>query len=281
MGGSDERTTADGLELLADETRVGILRALVDRIRTTPDDPAMGFAELRRAVGVRDSGTFNYHLEKLEGRFVRDTGDGYRITVTGVTVSVAVERGAYDADADLGPVGVGADCPECGGSLRVLFPDGRLSVTCSNGHAYGTLTSSRAVAERDLQAVIGLVAVGSRHDMEFVLEGVCPICEAHLPSVPTVDLDRTVARFQSRCRECAAKFDFPVGGALRLDPGVAQFYDDHGVDARTDPPWHPAFTAGVDVTEATDRNGYRAAVELEETPVATLDDSLRVVAVER
>lgn len=67
MGGFDERTTANGLELLADETRVGILRALVDRVRTTPDDPTMWFAELQLAVGVRDSGTFNYHLEKLEG----------------------------------------------------------------------------------------------------------------------------------------------------------------------------------------------------------------------
>lgn len=155
--------------------------------------------------------------------------------MTGVTVSVAVERGAYDADAGLGPVGVGADCPECGESLRVLFPDGRLRLTCSNGHAYGTLTSSWAVDERDLEAVIRLVAVESRHDTEFVLEGICPICGAHLPSSPAVDLHRTVARFQNRCRECAATFDFLVGGALRLDPGVAQFYGDHGVDARTDP----------------------------------------------
>ena len=42
-----------------------------------PDDPRT-FSELREAVGMRDSGQFNYHLDKLLGTFVRVTEEGLR-----------------------------------------------------------------------------------------------------------------------------------------------------------------------------------------------------------
>ncbi|WP_449404315.1 DUF7347 domain-containing protein [Halalkalicoccus subterraneus] len=43
----------------------------------------MGFADLRRRVGVEDSGRFRYHLKQLRGDFVEKANDGYRLTYAG------------------------------------------------------------------------------------------------------------------------------------------------------------------------------------------------------
>jgi len=57
-------------------------------------------SELRKRVGVRDSGRFRYHLEKLRGPFVEQADDGsYRLTYAGSEVVTAIVAGTYTADA--------------------------------------------------------------------------------------------------------------------------------------------------------------------------------------
>ena len=60
--------TEEAFTALSDATRIGILRTLWDA-----EDHEATFTELREAVGMRDSGQFNYHLDKLTGRFVTTT----------------------------------------------------------------------------------------------------------------------------------------------------------------------------------------------------------------
>jgi DNA-binding transcriptional ArsR family regulator len=91
-------TTGDGdlaavFDLLSDETRLAIVRALAerrfehpDRADVPPDRAGLSFSELRTRVGARDAGRFNYHLGKLRGALVEKTPDGYRLTDRGVTV---------------------------------------------------------------------------------------------------------------------------------------------------------------------------------------------------
>jgi DNA-binding transcriptional ArsR family regulator len=58
---SQEPVTPDeAFAALGDPTRIAILRALFE----DPHEPT-AFSDLRRAVGVRDSGQFNYHLGEL------------------------------------------------------------------------------------------------------------------------------------------------------------------------------------------------------------------------
>lgn len=97
----------EAFEALADGTRLAILRALVDHQREQPDEPALSFTELRERAGVEDSGLFNYHLEKLVGRFVRDTGAGYELGYRGERVlrSPTVEENGTEPDEG---------CPVCG-----------------------------------------------------------------------------------------------------------------------------------------------------------------------
>jgi len=97
----------EALDALADETRLAILRALADHQRDQPEDPALSFTELRERAGIDDSGLFNYHLEKLVGRFVRDTGAGYELGYRGERVLRSPTAEEHGTDADAG-------CPVCG-----------------------------------------------------------------------------------------------------------------------------------------------------------------------
>jgi hypothetical protein len=58
---SDSLLPSEAFALFADETRVAIVEALAERTTAEGTD-GLSFAELRRAVGVRDAGQFNYHL---------------------------------------------------------------------------------------------------------------------------------------------------------------------------------------------------------------------------
>jgi DNA-binding transcriptional ArsR family regulator len=106
---------AEAFELLGDETRLAILRALADA-----DEP-LTFTRLRERCGVADSGRFSYHLRRLCEYFVHETTDGYElepagdrvIAATGKTGGAAEDHGA-DADGpDANPAGTD-ECPVCG-----------------------------------------------------------------------------------------------------------------------------------------------------------------------
>jgi DNA-binding transcriptional ArsR family regulator len=102
----------DGLAALAalgNEHRIRILRALA-----AADEP-LSFSELRQRVGIDDTGRFNYHLNELCGRFVRDGKAGYELGYTGERVVLA----ATDLDPEAATTAEdsnGGNCPVCGDS---------------------------------------------------------------------------------------------------------------------------------------------------------------------
>jgi hypothetical protein len=96
----------DALAALANEHRLRILRTLAET-----DEP-LAFSDLRRRVGIDDTGRFNYHLTELLGRFVRRTTDGYESRLAEDPVVVA----GGDPDADASASEAGAACPVCGES---------------------------------------------------------------------------------------------------------------------------------------------------------------------
>jgi hypothetical protein len=108
---SDDATSraADALATVANEHRLAILRELAGA-----EDP-LAFSELRRRVGLSDTGLFNYHLGELCDRFVRQTEGGYELGHAGERVVLAAgdldpEGAATLADGD----GGGGECPVCG-----------------------------------------------------------------------------------------------------------------------------------------------------------------------
>jgi len=65
----DPAAVSDALELLSDETRLAVVLELA-AADAVPDGDPLSFSTLRDRVGVRDSGRFNYHLDRLRERFV-------------------------------------------------------------------------------------------------------------------------------------------------------------------------------------------------------------------
>jgi len=96
------------LDALANEHRIRILRALAEA------DEALPFSELRRRVGLRDTGQFNYHLTELLGRFVRETESGYTLGHAGERVVIAAADVPPSAATTLSETAEAEECPVCG-----------------------------------------------------------------------------------------------------------------------------------------------------------------------
>ncbi|MFP9061299.1 ArsR/SmtB family transcription factor [Natrialbaceae archaeon A-chndr2] len=96
----------DALEVLGNETRIAILRALADA------DGPLRFTDLRQRVDVRDTGRFNYHLSKLCEYFVRETADGYELGHAGTRLIASTDFANSNPEAD-GAVD-GDTCSVCG-----------------------------------------------------------------------------------------------------------------------------------------------------------------------
>lgn len=79
-------------ELLGNDIRLGIVRELAAA------GAPVAFSRLRERVGVDDSGKFNYHLGRLEGRFVVKQEEGYGLTECGRAVVELIDVGMEPLD---------------------------------------------------------------------------------------------------------------------------------------------------------------------------------------
>jgi len=262
-------------ELLSDETRLAVLRALADRFREAPDDPTLGFADLRRRVGRPDSGNFNYHLSRLEGRFVRKTADGYRIAPAGIRVVAALISGAYGTDERLGPAPLDDHCPLCEETLTATYEQGLLTVACPNDHEFRNSLPPGAIDDRSLDEVVNLLTRTTRQDLELALDDTCPYCYGRLDWA--VDLERTpsIPEFSTACSRCGVRIEVPAVCCLLQSADGVAFFHDRGIDVRRRPLWAPEFYRPVSVTTTSEPPGVEVTVELDgDALTGTLDESL-------
>ncbi len=83
MTQSDDATAV--FDLLSDETRAETVRQLAAA------SGGLRFSTLRRRVGARDSGRFNYHLGRLRGRLVEKRDARYVLTERGRHVAATLD----------------------------------------------------------------------------------------------------------------------------------------------------------------------------------------------
>jgi hypothetical protein len=79
------------------------------RIREPADGP-LPFSELRRRVGIGDTGRFNYHLGKLCEYFVREVDGRYELGPAGTRVVDAAGEATTPDPETACPVCGEADC---------------------------------------------------------------------------------------------------------------------------------------------------------------------------
>lgn len=175
---------------LANETRLDTLQTLHDALRghEGPGQPAVPYAELRRRVGVEDSGKFNYHLTELTDAFVRKREGGYVLTQVGRTAVETVRRSFELDGAGFDETAVDGACPRCGASLVAAYDDGHVTTRCescggllgADGLPPGTVSRlpfpPAGVPDHPPTAVVRAAHRRLERHLLSMRDGVCPRC---------------------------------------------------------------------------------------------------------
>jgi DNA-binding HxlR family transcriptional regulator/DNA-directed RNA polymerase subunit RPC12/RpoP len=284
-----ERLPADeALDLVGHEIRLDILMALDEA------DGRLPFSDLRERVGTRDSGQFNYHLDKLTDRFVERSEEGYVLADAGRRLTGAIRAGGFTKTLEADPVPVEGKCLQCGGDLEAQFRESNVLITCTG---CGFDVTNPEVPPGILQGyrpheVPGVLDRWVKRSLYTAKLGFCEYCGGHMdPSlVRTEDIDSdgadehgTEAMVHYECDRCDFRFNGVLGFALLAHPAVISFHREHGIDVHEEPFWTFDW---LDLDGATVTNGdpLRAETSItldDETLTLVVDESLDVVETRR
>lgn len=143
---------AEAFKILGNETRMAILVALWDAHDPLAEDNSLSFTELRNRVGIRQGGRFNYHLDKVVGRYVARTDDGYVLRPKGLKLLETIVAGTGHATS-LAPTEIDVACQLCGGDTAITYRDeGELyhvCLDCEGNFDWGTNVCSAGHVYRD------------------------------------------------------------------------------------------------------------------------------------
>ncbi len=216
--------------LLGNQTRIDIVLALWDaRAHHEYDDiidavNTMSFSELRRSVGMRDKGRFNYHLSKLVPELVRHSDDGYRLSGAGRLIirSVLAVNGQGVSD---GSELLDMPCPVCGETLRATYEDQWLSVKCSvcqglfgevvpDGTIYHAPFPAAGLDEHTADNALQTGIYRCMLDMTYLMRKICRDCAS--PTIASLDYCQDHdATDGGVCSTCESRYE--VWGDIRCD----------------------------------------------------------------
>jgi len=290
---SEGRDPSDALLVAAHEIRLGILRALWDA-----ENHALPFSELRRAVGVRDTGQFNYHLSKLDGRFVAHVDDRYELLYPGHRLVDAVQSGVFDREIDRRELAVEDTCRDCGSDLSFVYREfvGRVRCPDCDETVLAYPFDPGGFDGREDAAVVRAFDRRTRRYWRSTTDGVCLVC-AGPTAVDLVDeattlqaLDRYDDHYAADqpvlaavdCQHCSFYSYVPVGVTLLDHPGVVGALYDRGVDVTDRRLWDLPFVVDADRVAVVGSDPLRVAVTAgpDGDLTATLDEGASVVSVD-
>jgi DNA-binding transcriptional ArsR family regulator/predicted RNA-binding Zn-ribbon protein involved in translation (DUF1610 family) len=257
--------TTEAFKILANETRLAILLALWEEYETPPDDN-VPFSRLLDRVDYDERGNFSYHLEKLEGPFVKQHAErgGYELQTSGLNLVRSIIAGTGIDDVSVKDAELDESCPVCDAPTTTInYQDGVVLWTCTEcdgiapgvsmwgelkDHMEGELGLTQfepaGVAERTPAELRAASQVARHQKARSMFNGVCPTCsgrvdgrleycEDHDPRGGCDNcgwLLRLLVHFE--CRTCE---DHDIVSPKRLSlfhPTVIGFYDDHGISTR-------------------------------------------------
>lgn len=253
--------TTKAFETLGNETRLAILLALWEAKSPGPpvsvtSEPPVSFSELRERVGIRDSGQFNYHLDKLTGTFVESTDEGYLLTTTAEQVLGAVFAGTLADQSSFEGEPIDAECGQCGGPLVIDYNDGIILERCTScegvwqepGDPPGTRSKGYlppvGLENRTPQEFHRKGNTWTRHRLLSMMEGVCPRCTGTVTTHMHVCEDHD-ADEGTICEQCGSEFEFqslftcdvcklawwvPARATIFTEVAVKSFFHEHGLD---------------------------------------------------
>lgn len=240
----DEDEAAEAFRTLGDPTRIAVLRTFaeaVDEMEASPGGslPELSFSELYDRVEVDSTSRLSYHLDELDGTFLRRTDDGWKFTFAGESVTRLVLSEAYVGDVAFEPVATSGRCLNCGAEqLEARVDDCALLHRCRNCDAKmgGLSVTPAQVRGRDPEALLDSVKTTTVELFRQYRNGVCTECggvvdvdvSAEQFVEDASELDRLLA--SGRCRECLQGLNGPLPMWLANHPASVAFHWDHGVD---------------------------------------------------
>jgi hypothetical protein len=257
--------------LLGHEVRLDVLRAFFERHEPVdPDsldevktDRHLSYSELMDAVDMRDSGKFNYHLEKLRGVYVEKVGDEYAPTASAVALYRAVVANRPTESISEG-FDVEANCPNCEAPMQSRYEQEYLTVECTECTAVWGITygfPKNGVVVRPDDDVFEALYDRLMYHVGLARTGQCPSCAGVTEvTVPRDRLDgERVPTAEMTCGTCSWLATVDVASALQFDPRVASALAELGAA--------PVETEGEIPTAVTGRvrseSPFRATVDLE------------------
>lgn len=268
----------EAFAVLADETRLRILQAL-----WKSDVQTETFSELRRAVGMRDPGQFNYHLDKLVGQFVTKTEEGYRLTQAGKHVNGAIASGMYTALGTIDPIVLDHSCRTSNDPLILDYKNETVRIGCETcpicPSEWAAPVPPAVLAGYDRDDIPDVASQYLRTVSRQAINGFCPFCNgqmkptvrpsAAMDAVPTTAAEGAESSdgrlhdypvVQLACQRCSARAQLALDHALLLtDPVVANFYYEDGIVVQDRPIWEFS-DLSPDSTDIERRNPIRVKV---------------------
>lgn len=289
----DVAAATEAFGLLSDETRLRILLALAEHgaMAGFEGPEGMSFGDLREAVGVDDTGRFNYHLGKLRDHFVHKGEDGYTLSYAGYRVTTDVASGVYHGESPAIAAKTDFPCvlPECDRMMEVSYEDGFINLSCpdtDHPSTFQTALPPNAAVDRDPLALLTVATRDARHMIEEIQGGTCPFCWSSIRATVPADEPLDVGPGMTvECRNCWLDLVSPVTVLAVHHPAVQTAYAEGGYPLDETPYLAYPFVRRPECGTIREEDPLRVAVDTDPDdevggPVLVYDDSLSVVAVE-
>ncbi|WP_227353309.1 ArsR/SmtB family transcription factor [Haladaptatus salinisoli] len=236
---SDERAIPpeEAFSLLGNDTRIDIVRALWEA-----DEP-LSFSELHDRIALRDSGQFNYHLNKLVGLFVRQKDGKYQLPFAGHRVIGAILSGTYTRHGESATFELDTRCIECGGTLEAEYEEEMVTVRCSSCDEQRAMFGfpPGAFEGRSVEDLPRTFERWLRNAFSVAADGICLNCSGRTVGALVTDSehfgDDQTAGVEFVCERCGDYVSGNVGTYLLQHPAVVAFHYDRGVDLSRDSAW--------------------------------------------
>ncbi|SIR52433.1 Helix-turn-helix domain-containing protein [Haladaptatus litoreus] len=236
---ADDRNLSpeEAFSLLGNDTRIGIIQTLWEA-----DEP-LSFSELHDRVGLRDSGQFNYHLNKLVGLFVRQKDGKYELPFAGFRVIGAILSGTYTQRAESTTYELDSPCVKCETMLEAEYDEEMVTVRCPTCDEQWSKFGfpPGAFEGRDTAELPRTFERWLRNVFLMMADGVCLNCSGRT----TKSLVTESKHFEQEseigvefvCERCNDHGFGSIGSYILQHPAVVAFHYEHGINLREQSAW--------------------------------------------
>ena len=226
-----------GLDLLSNETRLDILRALATQRFDESEQNGLTFSVLFEAVETRDSGNFNYHLKRLLDRLIKKDGECYQLTSGGEQLFSWLQATTYAPGIEYKSVSLDEECPLCEKNLVATYEEGHMDIGCGDHWLLGTYIHPGWVKRLPVDELVGALSLSLQQDFETVVHGICPLCGGSLGLFIRNDHDPYPVQFHYPCEQCGVEPRLRPPQTVWRNVQVEEFYRERGIELHETPPW--------------------------------------------